>query len=464
MILNNKEITVKTFLLKSILFIPRKINVYLFHPDQKKNFMKEEIKRLHNAFENGKYKKIQKIEGNRLKAILKIARKQSPYYGEIILKKYLSNSRENLKNIPLLSRNILIEKGDSLIVRNVTKIPHSELSTSGTTGIPLKFIRSPDYELSHQLFLYQYMTSLKKIDLTKIISFGGMYLNDEVLKNNIFWSPRTPDNIYGYCNFSSFYINKNNLKYYIREMEEISPYIIRSYPSALLLFCDLCSELKIKPKVNIKGIYLTSENVTKEQMDKISIFFNCGVFGQYGHSEACVFAFTKKNDTKYYCSPLYGYVEVVDELGNQVNIGETGQVCVTSFTNKAQPFIRYLTGDLAEYGGKYNGFTVLNKLIGRTQDYILNKENKKLYIIVGEFSECFLPAINNVKYWQAIQSQAGTMILKIVPKDNYSKKDENEIREVMNKSKVEITDFQYVDEIPLTKSGKRKYIIRETKE
>ena len=402
------------------------------------------------------------MELQRLRKILKWAKCHSKYYKAILKNIYNRDVIFTIKKMPLLTRNILIDKGEDIKVDNINWIPHFELSTSGTTGIPLKFIRCPDYEWSHQMFLYEYMTGLSKIDLSKIISFGGIYLDESLVNKNIFWGKKTPNNIYGYCLFSSFYLNKKNISYYVYEIEKQQPIIIRSYPSCLTLFIDLCTDMKITPKLNIRGIYVTSESVTKEQMEKISNFFGCGCYGQYGHSEACVFAFTKKNDTKYYCSPLYGYVEVIDNDGNHVKEGEIGQVCVTSFTNRAQPFIRYVTGDLAEYGGRYNGFVVFNKLLGRSQDFVINADNEKLFIIVGEFSECFLPAINNVKYWQAEQNEIGKMKLRIVKKDCYTKNDEKEIIETMHRSKMQI-DIEYVDDISLTKAGKRKYIVQNIK-
>lgn len=429
---------------------------------QRKKLLKHDKDRLHKAFENDLYYDLGYVEKQRLRRILKWAKRHSPYYKTIIKKIYTNDAFSTIEKMPLLTRDILIDKGDQIIVENINRIPHFQLSTSGTTGIPLKFIRSPDYEWSHQMFLYEYMTRLTKIDFSRIISFGGMYLDESLITKKIFWSKRSTNTIYGCCHFSSFYLNKENIAYYVNEIEKQQPYIIRSYPSCLILFIDLCNEMKITPKFNVKGIYVTSESVTKEQMDKISNFFGCGCYGQYGHSEACVFAFTKKNDIKYYCSPLYGYVEVVDDNGKHVKEGEVGQVCVTSFTNKAQPFIRYVTGDLAEYGGRYKSFVVFNKLLGRSQDYVLNADNEKLFIVVGEFSECFLPAINNVKYWQAEQSEIGKIHLRIVKKDCYTKKDEKEIIDVMVRSKIQ-TFIEYVDDIPVTKAGKRKYIIQNIK-
>ena len=457
--------TCKEFIKKSLLFFPRRIKKYFINPIcnlKRKCLLKQDKLRLHNAFENNLYKDLACIEEQRLRSILVWAKHHSKYYKDILKEFYTNNVLSTQKKMPLLTRNVLIEKGEEIKVDNISWIPHFQLSTSGTTGMPLKFIRCPDYEWSHQIFLYEYMTGLTKIDLSKIISFGGMYLDESLTKKNIFWSKRTPTNIYGYCHFSSFYLNKKNIGFYVDEIERQQPYIIRSYPSCLILFIDLCKEMNIMPKLDVKGIYVTSENVTKDQMDKIADFFRCGCYGQYGHSEACVFAFTKKNDTKYYCSPLYGYVEVVDNYGNHVKEGEIGQVCVTSFTNRAQPFIRYITGDLAEYGGRYNGFVVFNKLLGRSQDFVLNADNEKLFIIVGEFSECFLPAINNVKYWQAEQNEIGKMHLRIVKKDCFTKNDEKEIIDIMLRSKMQ-TIIEYVDDIPLTKAGKRKYIIQNIK-
>ena len=56
---------------------------------------------------------------------------------------------------------------------------------------------------------------------------------------------------------------------------------------------------------------------------------------------------------------LWLHVEVLDENGQHVKEGETGEVVVTSFSNYVMSFIRYRTGDLVEYGGKKNGIVIL---------------------------------------------------------------------------------------------------------
>lgn len=89
--------------------------------------------------------------------------------------------------------------------------------------------------------------------------------------------------------------------------------------------------------LNLKGIYLTSENFTQEEKNFISSYFKCPVYGQYGHTESSVFATQNPDNECYYCSPIYGYTEVVDSKGNQVNVGELGEIVVTGFTEYGLP-------------------------------------------------------------------------------------------------------------------------------
>lgn len=54
-------------------------------------------------------------------------------------------------------------------------------------------------------------------------------------------------------------------------------------------------------------------------------------------------------------------------------------VVVTGFQYCACPFIRYKTGDLDEYGGVRNGVVILNKLLGRSNNYIVDNQGKQIF-------------------------------------------------------------------------------------
>jgi phenylacetate-CoA ligase len=211
-------------------------------------------------------------------------------------------------------------------------------------------------------------------------------------------------------------------------------------------------------KFNLKGIYLTSEYYGQNTIDLLRSVFNCDVFGQYGHSEVSVFAVTKANDLEYICSPFYGYVEILNENGSHVSEGETGEVVVTGFSNKIMPFIRYMTGDLAIYGGRRNGIVYIKKLIGRTVDFIYNKNYEKIFLI-GLIFGAHMKAFNNIITWQIIQEVAGIININIVKDTLFSNEDEVEIKEIFNSVDI-VSNFLYVSSIPFTNNGKRKFLIQ----
>jgi phenylacetate-CoA ligase len=233
---------------------------------------------------------------------------------------------------------------------------------------------------------------------------------------------------------------------------------MRGYPSGIETLAKYITLNSIKLKFELKGIYLTSEFFDSSVSEFIRTSFNCPVFGQYGHSEVSVFAFTYANSLEYICSPLYGYTEVIDEDGNQVKEGEKGEVVVTGFSNKVMPFIRYKTGDIATYGGNRNGVVKLLSLEGRSVDFIVNKDNKKVYVI-GLIFGGHLKSFANISSWQIEQNRVGNITVKIVKGDGFFEEHEKEITRLFESVGVSSV-LEFVSSIPLSTRGKRKFLIQ----
>ena len=361
--------------------------------------------------------------------------------------------------LPILYREDVLNHEEEIRSILFEHIPHYEIHTSGTTGIPLKLHVSPNLEESHQNFFYKMMLEDFDIDIdySRIVSIGGNSISEEMISKHIFWNDY-PKCIYGIKDFSSLYLDSNSIQYYITEIERINPYIIRGYPSAVDLFVNTCLAEGIHPNIELKGIYLTSENVYGEQIERISNFFKCRVYGQYGNHEATHFAFTKPFEERYYCSPLYGFVQVVDEEGKQVQVGKMGRIVVTSLSNYASPVIKYYTGDVAVYGGVNKGFVILDKLLGKDQDYLLNKNGEKRYIANTTLDNHKLNAMNHIYNWQAIQKSKGRICLKLVKKPEFTQKDAIQIIEALSNEDIE-ANLEYVKTIPPGDNGKRRIII-----
>ena len=295
-----------------------------------------------------------------------------------------------------------------------------------------------------------------------IVSFNGCRINEEDRIKNIYWQIGVSNFPYGKKNFSTLYLDNQNAKFYWEELRRTDPAFIRGYASGIMEMCKLAKQNDFIMDLNLKGIYLTSENFTQDEKNFISSYFKCPVYGQYGHTESSVFATQNPDNECYYCSPIYGYTEVVDSKGNQVNVGELGEIVVTGFTEYGLPFIRYKTGDLAIYGGETDfGETIFTQLLGREVDCIYNKEGKRIFL-VGFIFGGHIQAFNHIQTWQLHQSEIGKVAIYIVKSIGYDEQIEKEVKRLFITHGFDLV-IHYVDTIEKTKRGKQKFLIQDLK-
>lgn len=464
-----RQFTFKTFLVKSLKYIP----VHLM------NYVKDKINERDKERLNNEIAELVKImqglsvcmgDGlrNNLARTLRNAYKKVPYWHTFSQLRNVDekNCFEILQSLPTLTKDTIREQGENMWQKGKTPENSVTGSTGGTTGTPLLFLRGYNAENAHQPALYEYMTGMKydgNLDVFgRVVSFDGTRPSEVDASNGVFWRVRDGgSSVYGSVDFCSFYLNDDNAKCYIQKLNELKPFVIRGYSNAILSmaqFIEKYGGLDFAPK----GIYVTSEYCSKESMLYISNAFGCNVYGQYGQSEACLFAWTKPNDDTYYCSPFYGYVEVLDENGKQVEVGEIGEVVVTAFYRTyEQPFIRYRTGDLVKYGGINNGVVCLSELIGRNNDFVVDK-NKKKIMLSGYLDIHYFKCKDKVLSYQIEQNEPGKVVFRIVKSDDWTTSDEDEIRKLLAIRGIDV-GFEYPKEIPLTAKGKRKNIIQNCK-
>lgn len=311
----------------------------------------------------------------KLTAMLSYAQRHCTYYRKYIVGEVrMDNSMEIIKSLPLLDKNIIRHQEKNVYSDEITDNWKVWLNTGGSTGEPLHFpalYKGLPVEGVCQMMLYMKM-GYQWGDI--IVSFDGCRIKDEDRSRNIYWQMGNANFPFGKKNFSTLYLDNNSVKYYWEELKRTKPAFIRGYPSGIMEMCKLAMNTGIVMDLKLKGVYLTSESFTQDEKNFISSYFKCPVYGQYGHTESSIFAIQNPADEVYYCSPIYGYTEVVDQKGQHVNIGEQGEVVVTGFVEYGLPFIRYKTGDLAIYGGETElGETILTKLLGREVDCIYNK-------------------------------------------------------------------------------------------
>jgi phenylacetate-CoA ligase len=217
---------------------------------------------------------------------------------------------------------------------------------------------------------------------------------------------------------SSDHLERRFMPAYAEALARHRPAFIEAFPSALY---PLARWLAANPLPEftrgVRGVMLYSENVYGYQMEKFREVFGCPILSHYGHSERVLMAASMPDDERYFFWPQYGHFELLDAEDRPVTEpGKLGFIVGTGFDNRAQPFVRYRTGDLGVLSAQGHpalpGFVACERIVGRLQEFIVCRGHRLMSITtlgVAHFPE--LAEVDSIQYEQ---SEPGRMRLKVV--------------------------------------------------
>jgi len=265
----------------------------------------------------------------------------------------------------------------------------------------------------------------------------------------------------------AFEISPRNIQTFIADLEAHDPVLLDGYAESLNF---LASYLKNGGKSELKprAVMSSAQALPKSTRDVIESSLNTRVFDKYGSREFSGIA--------YECTEHAGH-HVVDECyiveilvdGRPALPGETGEVVITDFFNLATPLIRYRIGDLATAVDNSQGcrcgraHSMIGEIQGRTQA-IVHCSNGTW--IPGTFFAHFFKDYDDIiRTFQVHQRMKGSFSLRIIKGDNFSQRRLERMRkhlaEYVGPTEIGI---EFVDEIPLVRTGKRSPVISEVGE
>ena len=382
-----------------------------------------------------------------------IAIKNTNYYKKYKNKFNTIKKLNEIKNWPILKKRILKENNNDFFSKNCNLFNSFLLHTSGTTGTPLKIKVLKKDLRKRYLVLLKTMTDFG-FDINKPLArFTGYNIFD----NNVIYRK---DILNNHFFLSSFHISKENINKYYEVITKNNIAYLEGYPSAIYLLAKLLKERNLKVNC-IEKIFTTAEKLYNYQKEFLEDFFNCKVFDYYGSNDQSVLIYTCPYG-KLHLANVTGYLEVLDEFGNDVKKGEAGSMIITSFTSKCMPLIRYEIGDSCIVSKNQkcecnSNTLIIDEILGRDEDIF--KANNGNYIT--RFS-VFLKKLPDsiIESQLVINENKKLFLLKYVSNKNLEKVDfmnfEQELKKIIGNDYI----FQYkkVDEIPLTKKGKKKAV------
>lgn len=368
---------------------------------------------------------------------------------------------EDLAALPLIDRTVVSENAEAMCAVS----PHSPgidfVTTGGTSGAPLRFwVGAERSAVEYAYLVAGWQRVGYRLDMAQAVIRGQLVSED---RNGL---RHEYDPLLRRHYYSNFHMTDENMGRYLDHIRGIGPCFLHVYPSSVVSLARYIQRSGRAVPDNIRGILAGSETVTPEERKLVEQTLGVRYFSWYGHSEKLVMAAECEHSSDYHVWPTYGYFELVDDTGNIIDRpGVEGEIVGTGFINSAQPFVRYRTGDYATYVADRcdqcgRAHPILRPIRGHGGEGIVGLDGQTISattLLRAAHSE----HMGSLTRYQIYQEQPGEVELRVMLAPDGTEQDARKLVESLaarTDGQVCIT-LAVVDDIPLTKRGKQRYVI-----
>lgn len=404
------------------------------------------------------------LQLRRLQALILHAYETSPFYRARLDGMNLSpqdiRSLEDLAKLPFLTKDDVRDNLDNGLLSNAISRKHMlRINTSGSTGRPFTIFADRS-----QLEV-RFASTLRALEWTGW-RFGdrqarlwhqtlGMSRTQVVRERIDAWFLRR-------LFIPAFEISPQNIEDFVGKIRNHQPVLVDGYAESLNF---LATYLRKGNRAGFSPLAIMSsaQALPANTRKVIEDGFSTKVFDKYGSREFSGIAYEcQGHDGHHVVDECYIVELLVD--GRPAQPGEVGEVVITDLFNRATPMIRYRIGDLAVAFDDSNpcscglAHSRIGDIEGRTQAIVHCADGTWL---PGTFFAHFFKDYEDIlRFFQIEQSERGTFCLKVVKNEGHS--DEKMTRLLHHLEKYVggtriVVD--YVNEIPLVRTGKRSPVV-----
>ncbi len=445
------------FFLKNILFpldVVRKKETNLFH------YLRE--------FEQTQYQspeEIQELNWSKLKSIISHAYNEIPYYTKTFKAAGVHpkdiQKEDDLLRFPILEKKQVQEHLAELRVPDWSVKDLVTDQTGGSTGTPVKYYYSNDRRISRAAAAYRHDRWAGWDICDKIAALWGAARDNVPPK-------RLLNKIHSFflgrgILFNTSQFGEEDVLRFNEQMKRFRPKGILGYANALAVFARILKNngcIAYQPH----SIIASAEILPPEDRVIIEEVFGCSVFNRYGSRETSVIASECNRHEGLHVMAEGLHIELV-QRGRHSEPGEMGEVLVTDMLNLPMPLIRYRIGDTASWSGKIcscgRGLPMLSGLHGRVTDFLVADSGS--LSSGASLTALIISKRPSLKQVQIYQEKQGEVLYRIATGKNIPALPED-LDYIKEKTAVYLgrgtkVDFEFVDEIPRTASGKYLFSI-----
>jgi len=411
--------------------------------------------------------RIEELQSLRLRKLISHAYEHVPYYRRVMVECGVTpsdvRSKADLTLLPVLTRQQVQQAGDEMVADNWPRNQLRAMSTSGSTGTPLRF-----YSTREDVLDYGYSRSIRAM------SWAGLALGDRVA-----WIGRghLPGNR---CNRvlqslsshlqRSLMIPLNSLSdealpRLVRQLAGAHLAGIRSYPNAIALIANYIRD-NGAPVPAVRSIMTGAAEILGHERRVVHEVFGVQPYSDYSSSEVLEIASECSAHQGLHVSAEDMVLEILDEQNRPLPPGREGRIVLTNLHNYGMPFIRYDTEDAgcAVAGDCPCGRTLprIGSLVGRRDQFFVTQSGNRVF-----FGTLFLEDLAGLgmRQYQAVQETIGDVVMRLVPPPSATSADRAAlVRRVLDMFETrfgpELTlQVLCVDRIEPTPAGKHLFLI-----
>ncbi len=380
---------------------------------------------------------LEAIRKSRLERVWNIAKKHTAYYSKF----------NSFEEVPVMTKEIIRQNTPGLISSAYKRKLYKKQS-GGSTGVPLVYYTTSESQsylwasiiLSWEAAGYRFGDRVGFLAGTSLIKAGWANKIFYLLFNTDMY-PATP-------------LNDKVLESHVQNMKRRKVKIIYGYANVVNVLADYIKAKGAGYLPDLKGIVCTAEILSDDMRQNISNAFGVKVINQYGCHEGGASAFECSEGKMHLISSKIAY-----------EVHSDGFLISTDLPNEGFLMLKYDTGDMLEFSDKAcscgRTFPVINRVIGRTADLVMDRYNNKLH---DSFFYFLFKLESTVKQYQVVYNDDTiTLTLKTQNAKNIAEYDKylDQVRE-----QVKFNHYRILLDEPfiLLKNGKHKQIIDNRKQ
>ena len=374
---------------------------------------------------------IEEYQWTRIKLLIEHAYRTVPFYQDFFREAKITpadiRSYSDYARLPVVNRKHLHDNLKDFTSSEFQKYRGFLSKTSGTTGHPLVFYRTPDVESMRQAVVWRHFNS-----------FGYQFKQPRVSLNVIFKDDNT-DLLYYYdplennLVLNGAFLSEEAIGEIHQLITRFRPILFYGHTSGIATLATLMKRQGLKP-LGIQNVLAYSEVLAENEHRLISRFIGSNIYDYFANRENTISA-PQFSCGSYHVNSEFTYLELAD-CPERFHGEKLYSVLGTNLWNYAMPLLRYDSGDLARSMSPCPACEIKHPTVkfigGRWKNFLVSKQGLLHCLFDDNLHESGIELLED---YQIEQQDLENIIVRLVPSAKFNKdSDERVILDLLKSS------------------------------